>query len=57
MRQTTSCSIEFNRDSDAGRKTGGEAKKQPKANAVADPEDDRIGYRPSKQPQRTVLSA
>jgi len=40
MLQATSCSIEFNRNGDAGRNTGSQAKEETKANTVADSEYD-----------------
>ncbi len=56
MRQTASCSIEFNRDREAGCETRGEAKEQTQANAISDSENDRVRHGTGKQPQRAVLS-
>src|SRR5262249_10525253 len=39
-----------------GRNTGGHAKKETKSKAVPDAEDDRVGHRAGKQPQRAMLS-
>ena len=56
MIQATSCSTEFNRQSDTGGDTGSQAKEETEAEAVADAEDNGVRYRTGKQPQRTVLS-
>src|SRR5215813_1351650 len=56
MRQPASCSVEFDRHCNAGRNTGGHAKKETKAKAVPDAEDDGVGHRAGKQPQRAMLS-
>src|SRR5437016_426656 len=52
-----SCSLEFDRDGNAGRCAGSEAKEKPQTDAEADSEHDRVRYRPGNQPQRTVLAA
>ena len=57
MLQAARRSIQFNRDGDAGGNPRREAKKETEAETVADSEDDRVGYRASKQPQRAVLPA
>ena len=56
MIEPASRSIKFNRQRDAGRNTGSQAKEQTKPEAIADAEDKRVGYRAGDQPQRTVLS-
>ena len=56
MSQTTSGSIEFNRDRDTSCETRGEAKEQTQANAIADAENDRVRHGTGKQPQRAMLS-
>src|ERR1700688_4208232 len=55
MMQAASCSIEFDRNRDTGRYARSQAKEETEAKAVADSENDGIGYRAGKQPQRTVL--
>src|SRR5580704_1930129 len=53
--QSTCFPIEFDRKGDASRDAGSQAKDGTHPNAVAKAEDDRIRYRPRKQPQRAVL--
>ena len=57
MVQATSGSTEFDGNGDPGRNSRDEAKEETKANAVADSEDNRVGYRPGEQSQRAVLPA
>src|SRR5215470_12944083 len=57
MRQPTSGAVEFNRHCNPGRNTGGHAKKETKSKAIPDAEDNRVGHRAGKQPQRAMLSA
>jgi hypothetical protein len=57
MIQPASCSTEFNRQGDASRDTGSQAKKETKAEAVANAEDNGVRHHTGKQPQRTVLTA
>ena len=49
-------SIELNRQRDARRNPGSQAKERTQSQAVADAESQRVSYRPRKQPQRTMLS-
>src|ERR1700731_4442792 len=56
MIQPSRGSTIFDRKGGAGRDSGGKAKEETKTKSVADAEDDRVGYRPRKQPQRAVLS-
>ncbi len=57
MIQSTSSAIEFNRNGDAGCNPGNYTKKEPKAQAIADAEDQRVCDSSCKQAQRAVLSA
>src|ERR1700736_3835806 len=49
--------MEFNRRCSAGRKPGGQGKKQTEPDTIAGSEHRRVRYCPGKQPQRAVLSA
>lgn len=57
MFQAASRAIKFNRHGDTGGQTRGNAKEEPKADAVSDAEQNRVSYRASKQPQRPVPPA
>jgi|SRR5690242_7432916 len=54
---STSCSIEFNGYGDTGCNSGSYAKNKPKAQAVADSEDQGVRDCPGEQSQRAMLSA
>ena len=56
MLKTASCPIEFNRQSDTSCDSGGQAKEETKAEAVADSKNDGVRDRAGKQSQWTVLS-
>src|SRR5437899_2781423 len=56
MIQPARCTIEFNRQRNAGRNPGSQAKEGAQTEAIPDSEDNRIRDRASQQPQRTVLS-
>src|SRR6516225_5354992 len=56
MIQPASGAVEFNRHCNAGRNTGGHAKKETESKTVPDAEDNRVGHRAGKQAQRAMLS-
>ena len=56
MIEAASGSIQFDRKSGAGTKTGNKAKEGAQTNAVADAENDGVRYCPCEQAQRTVLA-
>ena len=57
MTQAARRASQFYRQGEAGGKSGSKAKEETKAKAVADAENEGVGYRAGEQAKRTVLSA